>query len=892
MNGVRRFLGGGLGNGTPSPPQETPTPPPIQPTPPLSIAKPSWPPSPTGSQPDSPLGSPNTTTVGLFLRKDKQRPVAEDGSEDSPGGQSTRPTSNTSSILSPSRSRGSVPASSPATTPGGPSQSLPSSPGAGPSSSPVRPALPNRKSYLSRKSILQLDQTFKRTSGMLNTKDELLMDLLASEAVVDSRNYVILSAEEVEELKKEQQVLTSRLVALHKKLTLESKIRDAAVSLSKVNAANKKMSKQTQDQLNAANHKVEVAQRELWRVSEKANDISRKLLEHRAGVLGLSVRSLEKKHAPNGDAADSDTSGYDTPNRSTAISPTSSAQTSVSSKARFEGAHYFAGHADAIVPQVPRPPPTVADIIALEAKLKAVTESLTAANRKQAQTRQELSLLQLEKEQLETSTQLEIQDVEESVAAMQQELLQGKEAWERDRAALAERDRQIEMLESRLEVLEEQSGETSELQDSLVRARQECQRKDMEIEDLRLRLQTQTQTGEAQGALLDLQDELDRYREALHKLTNDYGIEVASADPSFSPSIEMYLEAIAGDLEERRLAQLEWTTTQRKLEETVQEANGKATNLAKEVDRVKREREEIRSQLSAAGGGSRERSDTPTAVEYTGDAAKVMAVLQPLWTILPSPDARASKLGPRASTFRTGLASPTGAPGSPKIGATSISDMDVRSLKTLYDNRSSNQGSSNQGSFSVEALAARVQALVQDDRALIERLIRFAQAHDLLKKNAERAQKLAQESNHALETYQKQVKTLEERHSTTSARQTALQQEVEQLQETVERITAQKAEVEMHAAEQAETCRQLTQANNALSAQTLTLADEAASASEGVRRQMEAQMAELKASLQKAEDQLEAVQISEQSQRAALLDELNSMQTENGNLRAQLRAKK
>ena len=64
--------------------------------------------------------------------------------------------------------------------------------------------------------------------------------------------------------------------------------------------------------------------------------------------------------------------------------------------------------------------------------------------------------------------------------------------------------------------------------------------------------------------------------------------------------------------------------------------------------------------------------------------------------------------------------------------------------------------------FSVEAFALRVQALVSDDRALMERLIRFAQAHDLLKKNAERAQKLAQESNAALETYQRQVRTLEE----------------------------------------------------------------------------------------------------------------------------------
>jgi hypothetical protein len=122
-----------------------------------------------------------------------------------------------------------------------------------------------------------------------------------------------------------------------------------------------------------------------------------------------------------------------------------------------------------------------------------------------------------------------------------------------------------------------------------------------------------------------------------------------------------------------------------------------------------------------------------------------------------------------------------GVPGSPAQTSVSISDMDVRALKSLYtpggghapSGASVNGGRSGSpssptrdsmgpGMFSVEAFAQRVQALISDDRALMERLIRFAQAHDLLKKNAERAQKLAQESNAALETYQKQVRTLEE----------------------------------------------------------------------------------------------------------------------------------
>ena len=96
----------------------------------------------------------------------------------------------------------------------------------------------------------------------------------------------------------------------------------------------------------------------------------------------------------------------------------------------------------------------------------------------------------------------------------------------------------------------------------------------------------------------------------------------------------------------------------------------------------------------------------------------------------------------------------------------------------------------------------------------------------------------------------------------------------------------------MLAAQQADTCQQLTEANNTLSARTLTLAEEAASAPEMVRKQLEAKLAETRTELEAARGEVEAIHMSEQSQRAALLDELNSMQTENSTLRAQLRARK
>lgn len=118
------------------------------------------------------------------------------------------------------------------------------------------------------------------------------------------------------------------------------------------------------------------------------------------------------------------------------------------------------------------------------------------------------------------------------------------------------------------------------------------------------------------------------------------------------------------------------------------------------------------------------------------------------------------------------------------------------------------------------------------------------------------------------------------------------QEEIDRLQDAIERMTADKHELEGLAAEQADQVQQLTEANNVLSAKTLQLADDAAQAPEMVRRQMEGQLSDLKKKLEVAEGELLAMKTSEQSQRLILLDELNTMQTENSNLMAQLRAVK
>ena len=83
-------------------------------------------------------------------------------------------------------------------------------------------------------------------------------------------------------------------------------------------------------------------------------------------------------------------------------------------------------------------------------------------------------------------------------------------------------------------------------------------------------------------------------------------------------------------------------------------------------------------------------------------------------------------------------------------------------------------------------------------------------------------------------------------------------------------MAVEKLAVEERGAEQAETLRQLTEANATLSSRALQLAEDAAAAQEELRA-------------------VKAVSEREQAQRLALLEEINLVQTENGTLRQQLR---
>ncbi|KAF9327780.1 hypothetical protein BG006_008950 [Podila minutissima] len=126
-----------------------------------------------------------------------------------------------------------------------------------------------------------------------DSEADIATQIMISQAAVDSKGFEILVPEAVDGIKRHHAGLSSRIAALTARLSLESKIREAAQSLLKLHAENKKLAKQASEHLEAANRKVDQVATELWKLTQVAADLQRTLLQHTSGVLALGVVRLE-----------------------------------------------------------------------------------------------------------------------------------------------------------------------------------------------------------------------------------------------------------------------------------------------------------------------------------------------------------------------------------------------------------------------------------------------------------------------------------------------------------------------------------------------------------------------------------------------------------------------
>jgi hypothetical protein len=141
----------------------------------------------------------------------------------------------------------------------------------------------------------------------------------------------------------------------------------------------------------------------------------------------------------------------------------------------------------------------------------------------------------------------------------------------------------------------------------------------------------------------------------------------------------------------------------------------------------------------------------PTSVADPDQAARIKdlrsdldtqgAVLQSLWAILPRAHAR----------METGLVDRSTDKLKAQIASPSV-DIDFEALRMIYQSPSSSDG----GQYThPQEIVQRIKLMIEDGQVLVERVIRAGKERELLKSNAARAQRLVEEGQINLKTYQR-----------------------------------------------------------------------------------------------------------------------------------------
>jgi hypothetical protein len=153
----------------------------------------------------------------------------------------------------------------------------------------------------------------------LNINDSIQVHLLVETALGDSKEFEILSQEEVDDLKKQCQVLTQRIEQTRQNLAIQSKYRDAAISMTKLySPSDKKRSIEGQDSKKgrrgilghnrnssdqvreadqermASERKCEELAAELWTLEKRLMDPQSRLLKHTAGILQMTHKGPKR----------------------------------------------------------------------------------------------------------------------------------------------------------------------------------------------------------------------------------------------------------------------------------------------------------------------------------------------------------------------------------------------------------------------------------------------------------------------------------------------------------------------------------------------------------------------------------------------------------------------
>ncbi|TVY58867.1 hypothetical protein LCER1_G001443 [Lachnellula cervina] len=168
------------------------------------------------------------------------------------------------------------------------------------------------------KRINPLNPTRPQSSTLLNLNDTVQVHLLVETALGDSKEYEILSQDEVDDLKKQVQTLSTRIETTRQNLAVQSKYRDAAVSMSKLYSPVEKkksfdgsgkirnmlghsrnsseQSQQANEERMATEKKCEDLAAELWFLEKRFMEPQSRLLKHTAGILQMTHKGPKARN--------------------------------------------------------------------------------------------------------------------------------------------------------------------------------------------------------------------------------------------------------------------------------------------------------------------------------------------------------------------------------------------------------------------------------------------------------------------------------------------------------------------------------------------------------------------------------------------------------------------
>ncbi|KAK4238451.1 Up-regulated during septation-domain-containing protein [Achaetomium macrosporum] len=148
-----------------------------------------------------------------------------------------------------------------------------------------------------------------QSSALVDLKDPIQVHLLTETALSDSKTFEILSQEEVDDLKKQIQYLSMRVEQARANLAIQSKYRDAAISMARLYSPPKadgkrrsllgnRMSdsaKEAEMERQASERRCEDLAAELFSLEKRLMEPQRRLLQHTAGILQMTHRASSKK---------------------------------------------------------------------------------------------------------------------------------------------------------------------------------------------------------------------------------------------------------------------------------------------------------------------------------------------------------------------------------------------------------------------------------------------------------------------------------------------------------------------------------------------------------------------------------------------------------------------